>query len=181
MKLAFAKLLFLLSLTMEFAGGRIHAQEVIINPQYEEAGNFHGGVAPVLVDKRWGLIDRRGSWVLRPRYQKMIRGGDGLFGVSEGGSWGFVDSSGRIAIAQKFEAVEPFENGTAAVKINGRWVYVRPNGMTETQAVFLEIGGGEGEFVSAGGAEGWAIFKILSGRPPVRYRYENYLMIQRAY
>jgi hypothetical protein len=167
-------------LALAFAGPGCNAfaQEIAIAAQFEEAGNFHRGVAPVLVDKRWGLIDRRGDWVVRPRYAKMLRGGDGLFGVQEDGKWGFVSAAGQTVIGPKFDEAEAFENGAAAVKANGRWGYLRPDGTMETDIVFLEIGGREGAYVSARDPEGWAVFKLSGAGPPQR---ENMGEARRAF
>jgi hypothetical protein len=142
------------------------AQEIVIAPQFEQAGTFHAGVAPVFQDRRWGLIDRRGKWVMQPRYNNMLRGGDGLFPVSDGSRWGFIAANGNSVIDQKFEAVEPFENGTAAVKANGRWGYLRRDGSMEVDFIFLELGGREGALIAGHDADGWAIFKISNNRPP---------------
>jgi hypothetical protein len=156
----------------------ICAQEIAIAPGFEEAGNFHKGVAPVLLDKRWGLIDRSGNWVVRPRYAKMLRGGDGLFGVHEDGKWGFISTTGQTVIGPKFDEAEPFENGAAPVKSNGRWGYMRVNGTMETDFTFLEIGGREGAFVSARDADGWALFRLAGNGPPEQWALGD---AQRAY
>jgi WG containing repeat len=155
-----------LALAMLTSGSE--AQEILIVPQFEEAGNFHKGVAPVLLDKRWGLIDRSGAWVVRPRYASMLRGGNGLFGVQDDGRWGFIGTAGQSLIAPQFEAAEPFQNGMAAVKANGRWGYLQSNGAMETEFVFEEIGGREGAYVSARDASGWAVFKLSGNRKSER-------------
>jgi hypothetical protein len=172
-----------LMLTLAFAGDA-RAQEAVITPQFESAGNFHKGVAPVLLDKLWGLVDRSGAWVVRPRYANMRRGGDGLFGVESEGVWGYIDAKGQPAIPPKFEDAAPFENGTAAVKANGRWGYVRPDGTTETEFAFLEIGGREGAYVSARDAEGWAVFRLAASGQMKRvemYDSSGDSKVQRAY
>jgi len=148
--------------------GDVQAQDVVIAPQFENAGNFHKGVAPVLLDKRWGLVDRSGAWILRPRYTDMRLGGNGVFPVQDGGVWGYIDTTGRFVITPKFEDAEPFQNGVAAVKMRGRWGYVRTDGTMEADFIFLEIGGREGPYVSARDAEGWAVFKLVGSGPPKR-------------
>jgi hypothetical protein len=158
--------LFLLGAIVTHADAR--AQEVSIAPRFEGAGNFQSGVAPVLLDKQWGLIDRSGAFVVRPRFTGIKRGGNGLFGVQDGMLWGFADATGKTRIEPKFEDVEPFENGVAPVKMGGRWGYIRTDGTMETAFTFMEIAGREGAFVSARDAQGWAIFRIGGGGPPER-------------
>ena len=143
-------------------GSDLSAQEMTISPQFEQAGNFHRGVAPSMVGQRWGLINRSGAWVVRPRYVQMLPGGDGLFAVSEASLWGFIDTTGKTVIEAKFDAASPFDNGSAAVKSSARWGYVRSDGTMEIKFEFLDVGGREGAYVSARDAEGWAVFKLLS-------------------
>jgi WG containing repeat len=159
-------LVFLSAITVPAT--RAYSQEMVIAPQFKEAGNFHKGVAPVLVDKLWGLIDRSGAFVVRPKYAGMKRGGNGLFGVLDGGAWGFINTAGAFIITPKFEDAEPFENGVAAVEMGGKWGYVRPDGTMETPFLFLEIGGREGQYVSARDGEGWAVFKSIANSRPKR-------------
>jgi hypothetical protein len=154
-----------------------HAQEMAIAPQFDEAGNFHRGVAPVKAGMLWGLIDRNGAFVVRPTYSGVKRGGDGLFGVQDAGAWGFINAAGASVIAPRFEDVEPFENGVAAVKMNGKWGYVRTDGTAETAFLFIEIGGREGEYVSARDNEGWAVFRLMVNGAPKRQEIEG----QRAF
>jgi hypothetical protein len=157
------------------------AQEIAIAPQFEQAGNFHHGVAPVLQDRRWGLIDRTGKWVVQPRYSSMLRGGDGLFPVSEGSRWGFISANGTSVIDQKFEAVEPFENGTAAVKAHGRWGYLRPDSTVDVDFNFLELGGRAGALISGRDADGWGIFEVSSNSSPKRLQGGELSDAERVY
>jgi WG containing repeat len=144
------------------------AEEIAIAAQFEAAGNFHNGAAPALLEKRWGLIDRSGNFIVRPRYSNVRPGSEGLFAVQLDGSWGYIDSKGSTRIAPRFEDAEPFQGGVAAVKSNGRWGYLRLDGTMETQFIFLEIGGREGAYVSARETTGWAVFKLRKQGPPTR-------------
>jgi hypothetical protein len=152
-----------------------------IAAQFESAGNFHKGVAPAARDKRWGLIDRKGNWVVRPRYTNMGLGSEGLFAVQSDGDWGYIDAKGASVIAPRFEAAEAFDSGVAAVKSNGRWGYVRADGSMESGFIFLEIGGREGPYVSARDTQGWAVFKLMSSGAPKRQKFYSDIPLQRAY
>jgi len=159
------------------------AQEIVISPQFDSAGSFHKGVAPVLIDKLWGLIDHSGNWVARPRYAEMEGGANGLFPVKFDGTWGYIDAKGQLAVQPKFEQAEPFEGTVAAVKSGGRWGYLRLNGTIETDFIFSEIGGREGDYVSARDAKGWAVFKVLPKGSPIRVDFQGLddSPLQRAY
>ena len=170
-----------LPLTLMAVPDTIRAQDIAIPAQFESASNFHKGVAPAALDKRWGLIDRKGAWVVSPRYAEMGVGGDGLFPVKDEGGWGYINPKGENAIAARFEAAEPFDNGVAAVKSNGRWGYLRTDGSTETEFKFLEIGGREGAYICARDAEGWAVFKLVKDGAPKRESFVDDPPIQRAY
>lgn len=44
------------------------SSSTLIAPQYEDAGNFSGGLAAVKVDGKWGYINESGETVIEPKY-----------------------------------------------------------------------------------------------------------------
>jgi WG containing repeat len=47
------------------SGGALH-----IPLTYEAGGQFPEGVAPVRLDGKWGFIDKRGAFVVKPEYDR---------------------------------------------------------------------------------------------------------------
>lgn len=105
---------------------------MIIHPQYDDAGHFHEGIAPVLVKGQWGFIDTSGVQVVPPQFQAVMAGTDGRFGVEKGGVWGFMKSNAEMLISPRFDDVKPFSDGVAAFRIGDKWGYVDATGSTET-------------------------------------------------
>lgn len=133
------------------------AQEVAIAPRFEGAGNFHHGVAAAKENGLWGLIDKKGEWVIRPKYDGITVGGDGLFGVQSGGRWGYIDAKGTEVIGIKYEAAGAFDAGVAPVKLNGLWGYITTGGATDVPIDYPELGGREKNLFTARTSDGWAL------------------------
>jgi len=107
-----------------FGANNVAATELAINPIFDAAGHFNEGAAPVLMDGKWGLIDRNGGWILPPRYGKMKKGTNGLFAFETNGSWGFVNAVGKVQIDPQYQEVRPFNENYAAVRQNGSWFII---------------------------------------------------------
>jgi hypothetical protein len=135
------------------------AQDWAIEPQFDDARNFHNGAAPVMNGGYWGLIDKDGNWIVRPIFNAVTTAGMGRFGVKVKDRWGYVDARGNMVIEPRFENVQPFEDGVAAVKLGGVWGYIVPSGIFETEPRYLELGGREGNVFTARDSEGWALFR----------------------
>jgi hypothetical protein len=41
---------------------------IVIQPIYEKAGDFLNGYAPVCIDKRWGYINTKGDFLVKPKF-----------------------------------------------------------------------------------------------------------------
>ncbi len=69
--------------------------KMIRPPAYEQAREFHEGLAAACIGNRWGYLDVEGSWAIAPQFN----GGDdfwhGLARVSLGDGYGYVDRTGR--------------------------------------------------------------------------------------
>jgi hypothetical protein len=88
--------------------------------------SFSDGVAVVRSKGLYGLIDRRGTFILAPRFHDACRKvSDGLWGVKEGDCWEFVDRSGKVAIGPSYLELEPFSAGRAVVRrTDGYWAII---------------------------------------------------------
>lgn len=138
-------------------GPSAQAQEMVIQPRFDAAGQFHLGVAPASEGGRWGLVDKTGVWVLPPSLSQIGTGEDGLFPFQQDGKWGFLDTTGVKRVDAVLDEVRPFEHGMAAIKLNGSWGLARLNGPLVAPR-FEEISGYDGENVAARDADGWALF-----------------------
>ncbi len=113
------------------------AQSLVIEPQFENAGHFHEGIAPAMQGGLWGFIDVGGAWLVEPQFEGVLAGADRRFGVMSGGRWGYIDLGGRLAIPMRFAAARPFSDGLAAVSPDGRrWVQIDAEGKVERKGDF---------------------------------------------
>lgn len=64
-------------------------------PQYQNAGSFSEGLAPVQANNgRWGYVNANKNWVISPRFEdaKEFKGGQAA--VKMNGKWGYINKNG---------------------------------------------------------------------------------------
>ena len=90
---------------------------------------FGEGLAPVAVEQngesgviKWGFIDKSGSWVIPPTFDRARRFHDGLAAVRVGMKWGYIRHDGTFAIKPQFWNALSFSNGLAKVKASSGWL-----------------------------------------------------------
>lgn len=59
---------------------------IVINPQFEEAGDFSEGLARVKTGGKWGYIDRTGRFLVNPQFEEAGDFSQGLARVKLGGN-----------------------------------------------------------------------------------------------
>ena len=70
---------------------------IVIPFVFDKVGVFGCGVAPVLLDDKWGVIDTNGSFVINPQYEAIQECYDsGYISVKQNGKWGIVNTKGEI-------------------------------------------------------------------------------------
>ena len=97
--------------------------------RYEAVTPFDQDLAWVRLDNKWGLIDRAGKWLARPRYL-LIRGFEenGLALVRYGAQmsrYGLVDRRGQLVTpANGYAEIRSYYEGYAAVKVKEQWGFL---------------------------------------------------------
>src|SRR5439155_25906777 len=83
---------------------------------------------PVLVDGKWGYIERDGKMAIKPQCTGGARFSHGMAAVQTqlAGKVGFIDETGKIVIPQQFKLADPFSEGYAAVLTftDLKWGYI---------------------------------------------------------
>jgi hypothetical protein len=92
---------------------------VISDQRYDYALGFSEGLAPVLVNERWGYIDKTGELVITPRFDNAAPFSDGVALVRVNNLYGYIDSRGFYVIPPRFKWAESFVDGRAVVGSNG--------------------------------------------------------------
>jgi hypothetical protein len=108
--------------------------EVVIQPQFGDAADFHNGLARACLNERgdqaYGYIDMSGGFVVPPIFSDEIYASDfkeGLAMVCDGKSWGFIDTTGEAVIPMQFESANDFhlveeENNELCFAPNYSWL-----------------------------------------------------------
>lgn len=91
------------------------AGRVAIKPQFDEAGPFSDGLAPVRVADRWGYVRPDGAYALPPQYDAASAFAAGRALVSRDGRTGFVDAAGRV-LGGDLKAAPPAAPAAAAAR-----------------------------------------------------------------
>lgn len=128
----------------QFSGEGNVSGQWIAKPQYESAGEFSEGLAPVLMNRKVGFIDLRGEMAIKPQFDPDGTGGcvlNGRVGASRfseglaavqlrrevwGKEWGFIDPHGNWVIQPEFACAAPFSEGLALIgirEVQGAWRY----------------------------------------------------------
>lgn len=81
---------------------------IVINPQFEDAGDFAEGLAPVKMGGKWGYIDRAGRIIINPQFEEAGAFAQGLARVKLSGKWGYVDRKGQMVIPSQFSEAGDF-------------------------------------------------------------------------
>lgn len=70
--------------------------EFLIDPMFDSALDFVGGMAAVQVDKKWGFIDKEGCVVIEPQYDEVSgEFRDGRAWVQVGNEFFYIDKTGK--------------------------------------------------------------------------------------
>lgn len=105
---------------------------VVIEPQYESAEPFSGGLAAVKQNGLYGYINGNGQWLIAPSYKSAHFFSGGTAAVEGDEGWFFINEQGKIAIPGPFEGAESFASETddalAVVKKDGLWGYIDRTG-----------------------------------------------------
>jgi len=102
---------------------RTHAKtgQIVINPQFDEVGEFSEGLAAVRIAGKWGFINKLGKYVINPQFDNVKYFHEGLAPVRVGdekaGRWGYIDKDGRYAINPQWDDVTEFNKSVADVRI----------------------------------------------------------------
>ncbi len=130
--------------------------KTIIAPKWADASEFNKGLAIVQKGQLYGVIDRDGTYMVKPSYQLILSSPDntltylklsgsvmGLTGLGHnwlvsGGLFGFLDSHGKTIIKPAYDGASSFSEGLACVASGAgekdgqprKWTYIDSTGNT---------------------------------------------------
>jgi len=91
--------------------------KAVIPPQFDDEGDFFGGLAKVRIGAKWGYVDESGHLTIPYQFDYAGDFREGLAPVQVDRKWGFIDTAGKIAIDPQFQAASEFSDGLAQFEI----------------------------------------------------------------
>ena len=108
--------------------------KLVIPAKYDDAYDFHEGLAEVRLGYKWGFIDKPGKMVIPNIYDDVGPFSEGLAPVYLDNKWGFIDKTGKMVIPNIYDDVRgsnistSFYKGLAPVKLDGKWGFIDKTG-----------------------------------------------------
>lgn len=106
-----------------------------IEPRYDMVHNFSEQLAAVMLEDKWGYIDKNGNTVIPLQYDYVLPFQEQLAAVAMDGYWGFINNVGDVVIEAQFEMIDiqpdnigGFSEGLAAVSLNDQWGFIDKDG-----------------------------------------------------
>lgn len=116
---------------------------MVINPIFDDVGNFHDGLAKVKINKNWGLVNTSGQVVINKdilksqtdiqttaSFDEASDFAEGFAIIQTRKKLSYIDKNGSIAFTLEIDKAKPFKNSVARVKLMNRrgWNFIDKNG-----------------------------------------------------
>jgi hypothetical protein len=72
----------------------------------------------VAADSKWGYLDKRGNWKIKPIFDEARPFSEGLACVKQNGLWGFINRSGQMVIQPRSLERSDFHEGLATLVVS---------------------------------------------------------------
>ena len=114
-----------------------------IAPLYQEARWFAEGLAPVKMDRKWGVINQTGAVVIEPSYKDSGPSfSSGLLAVkNKENLWGFINKENTPVVPFSYEEAVPVfsEHLTAVKNKEGLWGFINDEGTVAVKPQFKRV------------------------------------------
>jgi len=112
---------------------------ILVDPRSGKSYFFHEGLAAVLLDDKWGFINRTGRFLIEPIYDEVMFFTDGLAPVKLSNKWGYVNRNGNIIVDFQYDRAFPFHDGFAEIRINSKCGFIDKTGNIKIEPVYDSI------------------------------------------
>lgn len=114
--------------------------KLAIDFEYDKAGSFSDGLAPVYKGGVWGYIDKTGNIRISFDYSSAdadtaFSFKDGLVPVNRNGKYGIIDTDGETAVNFSFDKIIQGSGGKYIAKKDGKWGVLTVNEETYKAAL----------------------------------------------
>lgn len=139
-----------------------------ITPKFAEAKSFSEGLAPAKSKdlKKWGLIDKTGKFIVKPKYDNIEEVTHGKAVVVTGGLYGVIDKKGEEVVEPRYESMQIDKN--SGIMIYGQ------TGANGKEYGFLNSKGEE-----TGKAKYWSISGFIGDKALVQLVDGTYQLINK--
>ena len=118
---------------------------VVIDKTFTAAGDFDKGKAIVATSYcdgdpcEYGIINRRGEFVVSPIYQDIQTATEGLFAAHNSKGYGFINENGLTVVPFIYQDATPFSEGAAAVQKDSVWIFINHSGQKLFPQSFINV------------------------------------------
>jgi Leucine-rich repeat (LRR) protein len=84
-----------------------------IKTLFQQARDFHNGIAAVQDKDKWRFINIKGQYITKIAYKEVRDFSEGYAAVSDGKCWGFINAKGILEVPLQYEKVGDFHEGLA--------------------------------------------------------------------
>ena len=119
--------------------------KVVIDKKYASAGDFDHGRAVVAASYcdgspcMYGVINRKGEYIIAPKYDDIMPMSEGLFAAEKGNSYGFIDIHGKVVVPFIYKDATAYNEGLAGVERGAEWIYIDKSGLQVFPQSFSNI------------------------------------------
>lgn len=111
----------------------------VIQPCFEDAGDFYEGRAAVRVRSGWGLIDRTAGFIMLPQYELLEWYGKwNVVAACIDGGWELYDRCGKQLTSGRYDWIGECSEGVMVAYRGDRYGYLRCDGSPLTDLKFDE-------------------------------------------
>jgi hypothetical protein len=134
---------------------------------------------PVETDSLWGYIDRSGSVVIEPQFDRAWRFSGARALIQKDGQFGFIDTTGTVVIEPQYADAWHFSDGVAPVQTDSLWGFIDPGGEVVVSPSFglapavVEEGASENGRYQRTRVDGRYGYRSEDGRMVIEPRFEQ--------
>lgn len=153
-----------------------------VTGEFDDAWTFNENhTAKVKVGDRYGLIDTKGNYLVRPEWDNVWNLQEGVATVQRSGKYGYVNQQGATAIEPMYSDVWSSSFGLIPVKLpSGQWGYVDQQGNKAIQQEFSQAYNFS-EGVGRVGQNGKYALIDLNGNALTQYSYKVMGYVREGY
>lgn len=102
--------------------------KVVIECQFEDAGDFKEGLAYAQIDGKYGYIDKKGDVVIEPKFESAFDFNSGAARVYDGNNFFYINTLGEKISYNDYDVAMDFSEGYACVKTNHVYEFIDTKG-----------------------------------------------------